>query len=169
MDSPILKTYGQIVSDHNNKNLVLEDDVREYSKAMEPDLIQRIIDCADEAKKIDIYQNKDFYIVRLGKIERLGGVPRNMVFARRSCPSPSYNQTVWKFKHRVGTLEYLWHLPGKNRYMDIIQNAFEYTSSKDKGAQNLAKFVLLDASGELLNWVKYENGELKDAIIKITH
>jgi hypothetical protein len=37
----------------------------------------------------------------------------------------------------------------------------------DKECADLAKFVILMESGELLEWVKKENGEKRDAVIKI--
>jgi hypothetical protein len=38
----------------------------------------------------------------------------------------------------------------------------------DKNRKEIAQFVILDHTGELLKWVKKENGNKIDAVIKIT-
>lgn len=157
------KTYGQIIAEHKAKNLIQEDDIREYTKAMEPDIIANIERIIEESKDNDLYKNRDFYIVMINKIEHIGRTPRFIVLARRSCPTPTYKQSVWKYHHESGSLEYLWHLPGMLRYYDILKNSQEYLQVKE--LHNMARFVLMDNRGELLEWVKKENGEKIDALI----
>lgn len=103
----------------------------------------------------------------LTKVERLGGVPHNMIFARRSCPTPVYRQSVWKFKNILDQLEFLWCIPDSILYNHILRKKESYLA--DKECAELAKFVILMESGELLEWVKRENNEKKDAIIKINN
>jgi hypothetical protein len=162
-----MPTIGQQVKDHQNKGLVMEDDVIEYRRMMEPDIIKKIHATIADAKTHTIYQNKDFYIVKLILREKtLAGTPRNMIFARQSCPTPVYRQSTWKYHHLSGSLEFLWTIPDRFLYYDIVRNAHQYL--QDKETRNLARFVLLMESGELLQWVKKECGELKDAVIKIS-
>lgn len=54
----------------------------------------------------------DFYIISVLKKERLlENVLRNYFFYRQSCPTPEYDQTVYKV-HRDGIkIEYLWTVP----------------------------------------------------------
>lgn len=158
------KTYGQQIVEHDNKKLDLEDDVIEYRKKMEVDIIYNILDTVDKSKNKPLYKDHDFYVVLLIKTEQ-GSTPRTFVLARRSCPSPLYKQSVWKYHHQSGDLEFLWTIPDRFLYMHVLKDLQKYLS--DKETSDLAKFVMLMESGELLEWVKRENGEKKDAIISI--
>lgn len=157
------KTYGQQLIDHRTKNLTVEDDVIEYRRTLEPDIIAHLQNTATAAKENDLYRDHNFYVVMLTRMERMGNVPRNQFLARRSCPTPTYKQSVWKYHIHSDHLEYLWTLPDEILYWHIIRNKQQYL--KDKETQELTQFVLLNESGELLEWVKKENGEKPDAII----
>lgn len=160
------KTYGQHIVEHTARNETLDDDVIEYRRAMEPSIISEIERVAFEAKNTDPYTKKDhYYIVFLLKKERIGQAIRPYIFARLSCPTPHWNQTVYKFYKNSDSLEYLWHIPGILRYYSIVNDPKRYLD--DKNFKTMAQFVLLDHSGDLLHWVKKENGELKDALITI--
>jgi len=159
------KTYGQQLQEHRKKNLEVEDDVIEYRRVIEKDIAQQLHETAFSAKSQTLYKDKDFYIVMMTRLEKIGSVPRTFIFARRSCPTPVYNQSVWKYMHLSDTLEYLWSIPDQVLYWHIFNNQAQYIH--DKECATLAKFVILMESGELLEWVKKENGELKDAVIKL--
>lgn len=158
------KTYGQRADEHWSKTHELEDDVREYTRAIGKDVMDRMHQVVGEAKDVEIYKNKDFYIVLLLRIQKLGQAFDPLVFARRSCPTPVYSQSVYKYHHLSGALEFLWNIPDRFRYYDIINRPQHYLQL-GKDASETAKTVLLMESGELLKWVKKENGEKPDAII----
>ena len=159
------KTVGEQISDHNAKGIHLEDDIGAYSDAMSKEIMDSLYDTALEASKSPQYYNKDFYIVLVKNVDRMLGQPKFQYFARLSCPTPIYKQDVWKYYHVMGQLEYLWSIPAMDRYYHIVRNPKLYLDKKDTA--RLAKYVLLMESGELLNWVKRENGEKKDAVIII--
>jgi len=159
------KTAGQIILEHDAKRIDLEDDVREYRAAMTPSVIDMIHKTAMKAKGQYPYINKDFYIVFTFTNDRVLQQPKPMVWARQSCPTPVYKQSVWKYMHNSGSLEYLWTIPDMFKYWDIVKRPQFYLQDKER-AQG-AQFVLLMESGELLQWVKKENGEKIDAVIKI--
>jgi hypothetical protein len=161
-----MKKAGQILVEHENKQLDLEDDIIEYRKQMEPGVIEMIDSTIKRSKNLDIYKNKNFYIVYIPKVERVLGKPQNIVFARQSCPTPVYKQSVWKYNYISDSLEYLWSIPDALLYYHIVHNASKYLA--DKETADLAKFVLLMEAGEMLEWVKKENGEKPDAVIRIT-
>lgn len=57
---------------------------------------------------------KDFFVVVLFRKERLKGlqnVLRQQFFHRRSCPTPEFDQTVYKYHKNDTRLEYLWTIP----------------------------------------------------------
>lgn len=159
------KTFGQQILEHRAKNLSLESDIIEYRREMEPDIMTQVYNTAYEAKNKNGYALRDFYVVMLISKERFADTPRTWIFARKSCPSPVYKQAVWKFHFQSDTLEFLWVLPDLILYHHIIRNKHKYIM--DKECSDLAKFVILDHSGELMDWVKRENGEKIDAVIKI--
>lgn len=161
------KLAGQIMLEHDKLGLDLEDDITEYRRSMEPDIIQRLYKTANDAKNQDGYRGKDFYIVLITVVDRVLRQPKIMTLARKSCPTPVYKQSVWKYKTFDGQLEFLWSIPDELLYHHIIRNQMKYID--DKETSEIAKFVILMESGELLRWVKKENGEKKDAIIKINN
>jgi hypothetical protein len=160
----VKKTYGQKLNEHWAKPQEMEDDVREYGRVMGRDIMKNVHDTAFQATKCDVYKNKDFYVVLMTKTERMGGVPRTFVMARQSCPSAVYEQSVWKYHHLSQSLEYLWTIPDRFLYWDIVREPEKYL--KDKEYAGLAKFVLLMESGELMDWIIKENGEKPDGIIQ---
>lgn len=159
------KTAGQLVADHNIKNIGLEDDVIEYRRMMEPSIIADIHATIAKALKCPVYDNKDFYIVLLMNTERMLGALQFRTFARRSCPTPVYQQGVWKYHYASGTLEFLWSIPDQVLYWHVYHNAPKYL--KDKECYEMARTVCMMESGELLEWVIKENGEKPDVIISV--
>lgn len=159
------KLAGQVILEHDGLGLDLEDDIIEYRRQMEPDIMARIRNTALQAKDKDGYVGKDFYIVLITTVDRVLRQPRIIPLARKSCPTPVYKQSVWKYKTFSDQLEFLWSIPDAILYYHILRNQSQYINDKD--TSDIAKFVALMESGELLEWVKKENGEKIDAIIKI--
>ena len=157
------KTIGQIIREHDIKGPGIEDHVREYSKGMALDAIEAARKAADDVKDLDTYKGKDFYVVLSMFPDPVLQQPRIMPFTRKSPPTPAYNQDVYKYLHRTGDLYYLWSLPDKHRCYDIMRNPSQYLN--DKSWYKIARMVQHAFSGKLLEIVKQENGELKDAII----
>lgn len=160
------KKAGQIILEHDQQRLDLEDDIIEYRRQMEPSIMEKLRDTANKAKDTDMYRNSDFYVVLIVMTDRVLRQPRTIIFARKSCPTPVYKQSVWKFRTGTEDLEYLWTIPDAILYYHILRWPSKYIN--DKETQQLAQFVLLMESGDLLDWVKKENGEKVDAIINIT-
>lgn len=159
------KTYGDLIELHRQENHEMEDDVIEYRRQMESSILRDIYGVVKAAKKHPLYLHRDFYVVLLIKNEKIGEATRTFAFARRSCPTPLYKQAVWKYHNNSDSLEFLWSIPDKILYYHIVRNANKYLN--DKECASLAKFVILMESGELLKWVKSENGEKTDAVITI--
>jgi hypothetical protein len=157
------KTAGQVILEHDTLKLNLEDDIIEYRRQMEPAIIKGIWETVEKSKVLPIYRGKDFYIVLTTTADRVLRQPKTIVWARRSCPTPVYKQSVWKYINSMGTLEYFWTIPDALLYYHIIKNQDKYL--RDKECAQLAQFVILMESGDLLKWVKRENGEKPDAVI----
>jgi hypothetical protein len=163
LNSSDKRTVGSIIQENNDKNHILEDDIRAYTEAIAPNLIKKLYETAEHSSTHPLYYKRDFYIVLVKNVDRVLGQPKFQIWARRSCPTPVYKQDVWKYHHIGGDLEYLWSIPSASRYWDIVRNKSKYLESKT--TRRLARFVLEMESGALLEWVKKENGELPDAVI----
>ncbi len=161
------KLAGQVILEHDSLHLDFEDDIIEYRRAMEPDIMAQLRETAKKAKNEDGYIGKDFYIVLITTIDRVLRQPKIIPLARKSCPTPVYKQSVWKYKRSSDDLEFLWSMPDAILYYHILRNQVQFMN--DKETEDLAKFVVLMESGELLEWVKKENGEKIDAVIKINN
>jgi hypothetical protein len=162
----IKKLAGQVIREHDAQGLDLEDDIIEYRRAMEPDIMARLYDTAAKARMSDGYFGKDFYVVLITTADRVLRQPKVITLARKSCPTPVYKQSVWKYMTVTGQLELLWSIPDAILYYHILRNQQQYLN--DKETSDLAKFVILMESGYMLDWVKKENGEKVDALIKIS-
>lgn len=161
------RTVGQIVQENNDKHLIVESDhnVRDYTKAMEQEILSCMWAAIEEAQGTELYKNRDFYFVLVKNVDRLLGQPKFFPIVRRSCPTPVYKQDVYKYHHISGSLEFLWTIPSKERYESILKNKIHYLN--DVNWRRIAQFVLMMESGELLDFVKKENGELPDAILRV--
>lgn len=159
------KLAGKVVLEHDGLALDFEDDIIEYRRQMEPDIMARVHETAKKARADDGYRGKDFYIVLITTVDRVLRQPRIVLLARKSCPTPVYKQSVWKYRVSSDTLEFVWSIPDAILYYHILRNQPKYLN--DKETSDIAKFVILMENGELLDWVKKENGEKIDAVIKI--
>jgi len=151
------KTVGELVSQNaqNNKN---NDsiNVMDLQKSMQEDYMNELLAIVD--KDHSLYPG-DFYVVVLTKAERiLTNTFRNYFFSRSSCPTPFYDQTVWRYNKRVGRVEYLWTVPGKDECVYILQNKSELPPSH----QQLLKFVIMFFKGVLLDMAKKFNKETQE-------
>jgi len=155
------------------KLMGLEDDIREYTLQRTKNLYRDTLTFAKECSALPKFYNKDFYVVIIARPNREPtGVDQDgnyaysdqyIPFPRISCPTPVYRQIVYKYKHLLGDLEYMWTIPDEKRYQDILKNKQKYYDNKD--TRRLCQFVVLMETGALLNWVKKENGELPDAVL----
>ena len=158
------KTIGQQISEHNQKNIQFEDDVREYSIAMGPKKLADIYEFALETTQVTEFKNKDFYVMLmcipdmlLGELKWIIDIPRH------ACPTPRYSTSVYKYHHTSGELEYLWNLPSEGKCKHIMRNIKIQMMNPATRVQ--ATFVYQAESGALLQWVIKENGEKPDALV----
>ncbi len=98
----------------------------------------------------------NFYVVVLTKKERLmQNVLRNYFFHRLSCPTPEYDQIVYKYIRSSNILEFLWVIPAKDVCEHMRDNALEIPESE----RTLLNFVMDFYDNSLLMYAKKENSE----------
>lgn len=118
------------------------------------DYEKNVWECVDRCKK-DF--PGDFYIVVITKNEKLlPNVFRNFFYGRLSCPTPDYDQTVYKYKRKDDEVVFMWVIPARNACFHLKNNALEV----DRQEQELLKFVLAFDDGTLFKLAKELNGEV---------
>lgn len=139
------------------------------SNAMSEGRLNSLYSVANETRKQPYYTNIDFYIVLVPTHERTAEMkPEDFVFVRRSCPTPGYNQNVFKYHKDTGSIEFLWSIPRKAIYWDFYKNRVKYLQNPKLKSRTV--FVMMMESGELEKWVARENKEdpkKEKAVIRI--
>jgi len=152
------ETVGKISSDLKQKAPDSRDPI-EIQRAIHKDYEKHFSECVDNAKKT---YGGDFYVCVITKKERLmDNVLRNYFLARSTCPTPDYDQTVYKYHRASGAIQFLWVLPSKDTCDLFKQNALQIAPEE----KHLLTYILMDSSGELLALSKKLNGESAKSII----
>lgn len=149
-------------------SLDLQKTAHEYNHSAEEQMREQLSDyenhinqCIDRCKQ---EYDGDFYIVVLTKKERLlKNVIRNYFMGRKSCPTPEYDQAVYRFNRLQGTVEFMWVVPAKDICQHMIENALELP----KEERALLEFVIDFTDGTLLRRAKALNHEADDSNILI--
>lgn len=128
-------------------------DVIEQQRAMQEEWIKNILDAVETGKKEFI---GDFYIhIETVRSRVLENVLRNYFIPRKSCPSPNYDQTVYRYASADENLEFLWVIPSKDACLMMRDHALEI----DKSEHELLRFVMDFFDGTLEKRAMELNGE----------
>lgn len=146
-------TVGKISSELILKPLESETPFEQMSEQLS-DWDKSIFECLEAAKKK--YDASDFYLVVITKKEPLmQNVLRNYFFATQACPSPTWDQTIYKYHREGDHLEYLWTVPDKATCFVFSR----YKSLVKPEEMLLLKFVMEFEDGTLLNLARRHNNE----------
>jgi len=112
IDSDFGTDIGKQINEKAAKIDETKVQVRELSHEMNKDYMSMLIDTALDGKK-KFYG--DFFVVVLTKRERLiQRSLRNYFIARKSCPTPNYEQAVYAFSSKDEALTFVWMVPSKD-------------------------------------------------------
>jgi len=129
----------------------------ELEREMHKEFDENMWGCVDTNKKIF---PKDFYVVVITKKEKLmQNVIRNYFIARESCPTPEWDQSVYKYIKNDDALDFLWTVPDKQTCELMLINKFEVPVEEHM----LLSFVQKFYRGDLLKVAKRMNNERKDS------
>lgn len=118
------------------------------------DYERSIIECIDKHKRI---YSTDFYVVVITKKERLmPNVLRQYFMARVSCPTPDYDQTVYKYHRSTDDLLLKWTIPSKHSCLLMLENRHRIKPEE----YQLMNYVLKFKDGSLMVESMKENGEV---------
>lgn len=161
------KTYAQRVNEHAALNLPAEDDIIEYRRVWQKHVIDNINNVIEQSRKAPAYDRKDFFIVMRVGMEHIGQIPKTMVYSRFTCEAPAFKQSQWRYNWKTQTLDYLWCLPDKLIYYDMLRRAPELL--KDPETAEQTKQCIMFASGELEAWARAQDKGKPGYIIKVEH
>lgn len=149
------KTVGQAAYEALLKQPDTRDPV-ELQQEMQKDYIANLEECTQRGKNQLPYQ--DFFLVVETKKERLlTNVIRNYFFFRMSCPTPTYDNTVYHYHQKGDYLELLWVVPSKDTCQLLRAHALEVVPAE----RELLDYVIAFYDGTLLQLAKKLNGEKK--------
>jgi len=152
------KTVGAVARELMLKDTHAQDPV-ELRREMLEDFEANVYECISLGKKDLI---GDFFVVVLLKKEHLmQNVLRNYFAFRSTCPTPDWDQTVYRYHSSNDTVEILWVVPSKDACRFFMSNAM--TIAKDK--RDILRYVLDFEDGTLLRIAKKFNGESEGSII----
>lgn len=104
----------------------------------------------------------NFYVVVITKRERLmPNVFRHYFAHRLSCPTPDYDQTVYRYHKEDEHLEYMWTLPDRETCILFKINALQVPPEE----RELLDYILSFYDGSLLKLAKQLNGEREDSLL----
>ena len=145
------ETVGKVATDLMSK----QQDTRsviEIEREMQQDYMSELMKCIDA--HYHIFPG-DFFIQVLTKNERLlPNVFRNYFAARRSCPTPDYDQTVFKYDRARGAIDYIWTIPSQDACHHLLNNSL----------------LVVDEERPLLGYVmQFKNGTLAKKCMELNN
>ena len=167
------QTVGKIASDLLLKTPDSNDPI-EIQRATEAEYLQNLEWCVKHAlKKIDcssiaghddckkrVAFDGDFYVAALLKKEKLlQNVLRNYFVATKSCPTPTFDQTIYKYNAQKEAIEFLWVVPDQETALTLKENKQIVVPAE----HGLLQFVLDYYDGNLHRICKKLNGETMNA------
>ncbi len=115
-----------------------------------------LIECAKEGLKTF---DKDFFIVILMKHEKvLGDVIRMYPIIRSTCPTPDYDQTVYRVIYKTQDIQYIWTIPDRESCIGLLQ----CKEDVPREYHHILQYVMDFESGELYKLSKKLNNEVND-------
>lgn len=146
------ETVGKISSDLLQKK---QAPVRVMDQAaeMQKDWPQLLIENVMESRKV---HKGDIYIDVQVKTEPLmPNVIRPYFVAKTSCPTPNYDQNLFRYDHKTEQIEFLWSVPDRETCHYLLNNAHLV----EKSEWDLLRFVQEFKDGTLFKKMKMLNGE----------
>lgn len=148
-------TVGKISSDLLIKNDGL-DSVIDVQRKSQEDYLNNLIECINNHKEVF---PSDFFVVVITKNEKLmPNVFRSYFLARISCPSPEYDQSVFKYYRDDERAEHIWTVPSKDACYYLKENVNYVIPEERELMYNACRFL----DGSLLTLSKQLNGEQAD-------
>lgn len=145
------KISSKLLSKHDSMDSVID-----VQRKSQEEYLTNLIECINNHKEVF---PGDFYVIVITKNERLmPNVFRSYFLARISCPTPDYDQSVFKYYRDDEHAEHIWTIPSKDA-CHYLQEHANYIVPAERG---LLECVLGFVDGSLLKLSKQLNGEEPD-------
>lgn len=149
--NPKKDTVGKQYLRHSTKDEAVS--AIDLQRSMTEDYIENIKDTALKFRKDN---PGNFFIVVITKREPLMPKALRLYFlARKSCPTPDYDQSIFRYNCSNEDIEYIWTIPCRDTCQHLKMHAHEVHDSE----KLLLQFVLDFADGTLYELSKRLNGE----------
>lgn len=146
------QTVGSIVNELSKKEPETRDPI-ELQREMQKNYMSDLLQAVDRGYK---KYSGDFFIHVEKKAERLlPNTFRTYFIDRLTCPTPNYDQDVFRYDRKKGEIEYIWSIPDRETSHHLIENAPLVVQEE----RQLLNFVLSFADGTLFKLCKKYNGE----------
>ena len=150
------KKVGEMATELMQKAPETRDPI-ELQREMMKEYCDEVIKCALDGQK---YYKGDFYVVVITKKEKLmPNVLRSYYLHRATCPTPDWDQAVYRYNHILESFEQLWVIPEKETSEMLYFNALEVAPEEHQ----LRDYCIDFYSGNLLKKAKMLNGERADS------
>ena len=152
------KTVGELSQDLLKKQFDTRDPI-ELQREMQQEYLDNLVVCVEKNKN----QFKgNFYVVVITKKEPLmPNVLRNYFFARTSCPTPDYDQTVYRYNASAQEVEYVWCIPDRETCFVFLENKGKVIFEETELLQTIIDFD----NGLLYKLAKKFNNESDNSIL----
>ena len=146
------KTVGEVSLELSQKEPETRSPI-ELEREMQKDYMKNLTECIDTHFKLF---EGDFFVEVTTKNEPLmPNVFRNYFAGRRSCPTPNYDQSVYRYDRNNSQIQYLWTVPSRDACHYLKDNALEVVPAEHE----LLNYVLKFDAGILLRLCKKFNKE----------
>lgn len=164
------KTIGAIASELLAKTDTKNLNPQEVQRAQEQEYLdnliwavkhaQKKVDCSklenhDQCKTRDALEGSFFVAAILKKEKLLENVLRNYFIPTQVCPTPTYDQTVYRYNHEKDDIEYIWTVPDRETCLTFKENVTKIVPEERALLANILDFY----SGALYRKAKEFNGE----------
>jgi len=137
--------------------------VIDQQQAMTEDYMKNLFEAVDNGY---VKFAGNFYVTVITKQEKLmPNVFRNYFASRSTCPTPDYDQTVFRYNREKGQIEYIWTIPTKDACLHLLANRLQVVEEE----KELLGYVLAFQSGKLAEVALKFNGEIHDASMTQKH
>jgi len=163
------RTVGSIASELMSKSDAKNLNPQDIQRAQEQEYVNNLIWCIKHAKKEipcnekcaesclkrSAMEGSFFITTALKKEEKLQNVIRHYHIPTKVCPTPTYDQTLYRYNDAKGELEFVWVIPDRETCLMFKENANKIVPEE----QGLLKFVMDFYEGTLYRKMKEFNGE----------
>lgn len=149
-------TVGKIATDLAAKTPETRSPI-ELEQELHKEYEKNVLECVQKGVK---ETDGDFFVVVITKKEPLfPNVLRHYYFWRISCPTPDYDQTVYKYTRDAQKIDFIWTIPSRDTSFLLRENKLIV----DPTEYGLLEFVLKFDDGTLRKLAKKLNGEKEES------